>query len=442
MGSVYGRTFLEALLQQRPDLAIPTAAAGVVNGLRDQALARIAEMGIPTTRDEEWKYTDLSSLIQHAFSFPAGLPRLEIPTEIVSSYGWPESDQTRLVFLNGIYAPELSNTTGIPAGVSFGNLGSLAPEQAQQHLQRVASEDVFTDLNTACFQDAAILLIPRQTEISTPIHLLFVSTAASHDPTCSPLLNQPRLLIHAATGSQITLIEDYVGISEAVSFTNAVTEVIMGENAEVHHTYLQRQSPTGFHMAKTAILQHQDSRYTCNAISLGAQLSRHTLETLHRGPQASTILNGLTLASETQLTDTHSAIDHQFPYGSSRQIHKCIIDDRAHAVFNGKIRVQQQAQMTTANQANRTLLLSPKARINTKPQLEIVADNVKCSHGATVSQLEADEVFYLQSRGIDQAKARHLLTYAFASEVLDQIPLTSIQNHYRQLVLKRTEKSA
>jgi Fe-S cluster assembly protein SufD len=247
----------------------------------------------------------------------------------------------------------------------------------------------------------------------------------------------------------VTLIEEYThrrDVEEAaVYFTNAVTEIWVEENAQVNHTIIERESGAAFHIGKSAIAQARDSRYTCNAITLGAKLSRHNLEVFQTGEQTETTLNGLTMVALQQLADTHSAIALNHPYGTSNQLHKCIVADRAHAVFNGKVFVPKAAQLTNAGQLNRNLLLSPKARVDTKPQLEITADNVKCAHGATVSQLDAEEVFYLQSRGLDEDDARKLLINAFAAEIINQLPLvslrerlsTAVSNQYSALSLKR-----
>jgi Fe-S cluster assembly protein SufD len=221
-------------------------------------------------------------------------------------------------------------------------------------------------------------------------------------------------------------------------FTNQVTEIWVEDNAEVIHTRNQREAGEAFHIGKTAIAQARNSRYTCNAITLGAKLSRHNLEVFQTGEGTETTLNGLIIIGREQLADTHSAIALNHPNGISNQLHKCIIDDRGHAVFNGKIFVPQAAQFTNAGQLNRNLLLSPKARVDTKPQLEITADQVKCAHGATVSQLDPDEIFYLQSRGINAVNARELLLDAFAAEILNRIPVPSLHQKLSRCVSCRT----
>ncbi|MBG1271908.1 Fe-S cluster assembly protein SufD [Nostoc sp. WHI] len=401
---------------------------GWLQELRQSAANWVRHSIIPTTREEEWRFTDLSSLRQLQFN----VEMQSIQTDI-SSLTLSEAANRRLVFVNGVYAPELSAVTDLPPGIVVSNLASLPvveQEGVQQYLaQAEGAQEVFTALNTAGITDAAVVWVKKNVVVETPIHLLFISVAAE-----TPTILQPRCLVVAESGSQVTLVEEYTNrrsTEEGVYFTNAVTEIWVGDNAEVTHIRVEQEGAEAFHIGKTAIAQSRDSRYTCHAITLGAKLSRHNLEILQTGEQTETTLNGLTMISGKQLADTHSAIALNYPHGISKQLHKCIVGDRAHAVFNGKVLVPKLAQLTNATQMNRNLLLSSKARIDTKPQLEITADNVKCAHGATVSQLEDDEIFYLQSRGIDENDARKLLINAFAAEVINQIPVTSL----RQILL-------
>jgi Fe-S cluster assembly protein SufD len=291
----------------------------------------------------------------------------------------------------------------------------------------------FTALNTSGLKDVAVVWVAKNVVVETPIHLVFVAAGEA------PSISLPRCLVVAETGSSVTLVEEFTNrrgaeSAEKVYFTNAVTEIWVEENAQVSHTRLELEGAEAFHIGKTAVSQARDSRYTCHAIALGGKLSRHNLEILQTGEQTETTLNGLTMIGGNQLGDTHSAIALNYPYSTSRQLHKCIVGDRAHGVFNGKVFVPKPAQLTDAAQLNRNLLLSPKARVDTKPQLEITADNVKCAHGATVSQLEDDEIFYLQSRGIDENDARNLLINAFAAEIINQIPVPSLRERLTQTV--------
>ncbi|MBW4595895.1 MAG: Fe-S cluster assembly protein SufD [Brasilonema angustatum HA4187-MV1] len=406
--------------------------------LHDRATLWVRKSVLPTTRDEEWRFSDLSSLRKVKFegvvSQPADISLSDIPSI-------PEA-ANRLVFVNGVYAPELSAVAGLPDGVIVSNLAGLPVgdrQRVQQYLaQTEGAHEVFTALNTSGIKDVAVVWVAKNVVVETPIHLMFVAAGKS------ATISLPRCLVVAEVGSSVTLVEEYTNRKGAkdtkeeeekrVYFSNAVTEVWLEENAQVNHTRLELEGAEAFHVGKTAVSQARYSRYTCHAITFGGKLSRHNLEILQAGEQTETILNGLTVIGGNQLADTHSAIALNYPYGRSQQLHKCIIGDRAHAVFNGKVFVPKPAQLTDAAQLNRNLLLSPKARVDTKPQLEITADNVKCAHGATVSQLEDDEIFYLQSRGIDEDNARNLLINAFAAEVINQIPVPSLQERLTQTV--------
>jgi Fe-S cluster assembly protein SufD len=412
--------YLMDLLKQSPN---PNHPAWLVN-IKQQASQWITRLRLPHRQDEEWRFTDLSALLATNFT-PA---KTLTPTQSINTL--PETAQTHLVFVNGIYNADLSDTSGLPDNNIFvGNISKL-PEAyhdripnyfARQH----GAEEVFTTLNTASFQDGSIVWIGANIELNAPIHLIFLTVTAANESYFS----QPRTLIVAERGAKLTLIEEYIGGEDGCYFNNAVTEIYLEENAEINHTRLQLETGRSFHVGKSAISQGRDSRYTCNEINFGAALSRHNLEILQQGEQTETYLNGLTVITAEQIADTHSIIALTKPHGTTDQLHKCIVDDRGTAIFNGKVFVPKAAQLTNAAQLNRNLLLSPKARVNTKPELQITADNVKCSHGATVSQLEADEIFYLRSRGLNDTDARHLLVDAFAGEIIDRLPLQSLKNY-------------
>ena len=423
--SVDRNAYLAELLNQRQDLGSDTATW--LQEIREYAASLVQQQTLPTTSDEEWRFTDLSSLYQ--VSFQTAEEKLELAEADIASLTLAEAS-LRLVFVNGLYAPCLSSVANLPAGLSVSHLADISEHSRSYLGQQQGATEVFTALNTASFTDAAVVRLSSNQAVETPIHVLFISV-----PSAAPAIAQPRCLVVAAAGSALTLIEEYVAMGEGTYFTNAVTEIWVEENAQVNHSRIQREGSTAFHIGKTAISQARDSRYTCNAINLGAKLSRHNLQVFLTGEQTETTLNGLTLAADEQLSDTHSAIAFTQPYGTSRQLHKCIVDDRARAVFNGKVFVPKAAQLTNAGQLNRNLLLSAKARVDTKPQLEIVADNVKCSHGATVSQLDEEEVFYLQSRGLDRKSACDLLVEAFAIEMVEQLPLPSLRSKLSQLIL-------
>ncbi|HAA28484.1 MAG TPA: Fe-S cluster assembly protein SufD [Cyanobacteria bacterium UBA8553] len=432
-----GDAYLTELLSQCQALdlqVIDPEIVGLVQELRDRTSLWLNKLTIPTKRDEEWRFTDLSPLLEVNFQTPN---KFDLP-ESAAELTLPEAP-IRLVFVNGVYAPQLSAVADLPEGLVVTNLAGLPTTYRTKIGKYLAQEqgaatEVFTALNTAGLTDAAVVWVARNQQVETPIQLLFISTA---DET--PTVSQPRCLVVAEVGSKLTLIENYEAVGEGVYFTNAVTEIALEENAQVSHTRVERESKGAFHIGTCAIAQARNSRYTCNSISIGSKLSRHNLEVLQTGEQTETTLNGLTIVAGEQLSDTHSIMAYAKPYGTSNQLHKCIVTDKAHAVFNGKVFVPQAAQLTNASQLNRNLLLSPKARIDTKPQLEITADNVKCSHGATVSQLEADEVFYLQSRGLNEADARNLLIDAFAAEIIQKLPVVSLRKQLSELVRKLSD---
>jgi Fe-S cluster assembly protein SufD len=418
-------SYLSQLLQQRSALdfeEVNLEIATVWENLRRQAEAVVQEMAIPTTKDEEWRFTDLSALLEVDFQSSAVTP------QDIAPHIFPETADSRLVFVNGEYVPEISSVSGISKDIFVSNLRDTQLTEIKDYLgKEKGSEQVFTALNTASFTDGALIWIPNRLEIATPIHLLFIATSDR------PTITHPRCLVVVGSGSSLTLLEEYIS-QGAQQLTNSVTEIWLAANAQVNHTRVQHQAASDYHIGKSAIAQAQDSRYTCNDINLGSKLSRHNLEIYQTGTGTETTLNGLTAITETQLADTHSGIFLNHPHGKANQLHKCIVGDRARAVFNGKIFVPKPAQLTDAGQLNRNLLLSPKARVDTKPQLEITADNVKCAHGATVSQLEDDEIFYLQSRGLDPNSARHLLINGFALEIINQIPLASLQKMLTDVV--------
>jgi Fe-S cluster assembly protein SufD len=389
--------------------------------LRDRTSSLIHLATLPTTRDEEWRFTDLSALRQVTFTENSA------PQTDISSLILPEAANSRLVFVNGVYNPQLSAVADLPDGITVSNLAGL-PITHRTHIKKYLAQqqgatEVFTALNTSGISDVAIVWVGKNVVVDTPIHLLFVSTSEQ------PIVSQPRCLLVAESGSNVTVVEEYkkAGSTDTVYFTNSVTEIWVEENAEVSHTRIEQESLEAFHIGKTAVSQARASRYTCYAVSLGGKLSRHNLEVFQAGEQTDTNLFGLTAISGNQVGDTHSAIALNYPHGTTNQLHKCIVSHRAHGVFNGKVFVPKPAQLTNAAQLNRNLLLSSRARIDTKPQLEITADNVKCSHGATVSQLEDDEIFYLQSRGINASDARNLLVNAFAAEIINQLPINSLR---------------
>ncbi|MEM9219125.1 MAG: Fe-S cluster assembly protein SufD [Cyanobacteria bacterium P01_F01_bin.150] len=419
-------TDLNVFLNQRSPLSSEHPAYDKLTALRGTSAERLSEFSFPTTRDEEWRFTKMSPLL--ALNWDGTLTDAPSVTQAdVDAYCLPEAE-TRLVFVNGVYRAELSSivaSDGVTIGaLSDAETGASLSVKIDSYLGcQQGLEQAFTILNTASFEDAAVIWLDKKAIAPHPIHILSITTAADS----APRLSHPRVLMVAEPHSEVTLVEDFITLGKAAYFTNPVTEIYVKENAHVNHIRVQRDGKSAFHIGKTAVSQGQNSYYACHAISVGGRISRHNVEIFQGGVQTETILNGLSMITGRQLADTHSLIAYEYPNSSSRQLHKTIVGGSAHAVFNGKVYVPQAAQLTDAGQLNRNLLLSPKGRVDTKPQLEIVADDVRCTHGATVSQLKADEVFYLQSRGIDAARAQNLLVYAFAAEILEELPVESLK---------------
>ncbi|MDJ0678535.1 MAG: Fe-S cluster assembly protein SufD [Xenococcaceae cyanobacterium MO_167.B52] len=424
--------FLAKILQQRPIAPVDKLDKETgewLTELREQSASWVSRLTVPTKKDEEWRFTDISEILDLDIVAPVSFDKeytLDIACQIIETL--PEANETCLVFINGEYSEEASNTSALPKGIYVGNLTNL-PEAYCKYFRPFlgtipGKEEVFTSLNTASISDVAIIWAAPDTVVEKPIHLLFLSIAEN-----SVTISQPRSWIVAERNCDLTIVEEYNGASRYL--TNAVTEVFLGENAQINHTRLQQESDTAYHIGKTAVSQQKFSRYSLTEINLGAKISRHTPEVYQTGEQTETNLHGLTVAKDQQTADTHSVISLEHPHGTTDQLHKCIVSDRAHSIFNGKVFVPKPAQLTNASQLNRNLLLSPKARVDTKPELQITADNVKCSHGATVSQLEADEIFYLRSRGLTENDAKQLLIDAFVTEIIARIPVKSVQEEIK-----------
>ena len=431
--------YLESLLAGQPQQAASPLAW--LKALRAEAVERVGALRLPTTRDEEWRFTDISLLSKTSFASALSATYLEATAV---AHFFIEEANTRLVFVDGIYAPELSSPNaghGAHSGAVVSNLTAAMAAHAaaiKPHLGRHApfTRDAFAAQNTAFLHDAAVVIVPRDVSVAAPVHLLFIATQKD-------VVSTPRCLVLAEAGSAVTVIEDYVVLyqprwQEETHFTNAVTEVVLADNAHVTHIRVQREGSKAFHIANCAVSLGRASNYQSVSVALGARISRYNLNVLHTSEGATCALDGLALISDRQLADTHSCIDHAHPHGTSRQLHKCIVGGSAHAVFNGKVMVREGAQRTDAQQTNRNLLLTAKAHIDTKPQLEIFASDVRCTHGATVGQLDSEEVFYLQSRGLTEAAARNLLTYAFGAEIIDRIPIASLKRQLEQTVLEQT----
>ncbi|MEP6592534.1 MAG: Fe-S cluster assembly protein SufD [Acidobacteriota bacterium] len=409
-------------LEQRPH-----GGARWLQDLRDRAAARFTALGFPTVRDEEWRFTNVAPIASGEFR--AAGPEASLATEAELS-GYLYSDAAvRLVLVNGHFVPTLSRTSGLPAGVRVTSLASAVIDQSEvveRYLGQLAEfgSRAFTALNTALAGDGAYLYIPDGVVVEQPIHVLFVTTASA---ATGPIMSAARALIVAGERSQARIVETYVGPRGATYFTNAVTEVVAGEGSVIDHYKVQQESFEAFHVASMHVHAARGANFSSHSFSLGGRLVRNDAAALLDGEGAECTLNGLYIADGDRLVDNHTSIDHAKAHCPSHEIYKGILGGRARAVFNGKIIVRQDAQKTDAKQTNRALLLSDNAAINTKPQLEIFADDVKCTHGAAIGQLDEDAIFYLRARGLTYFEARDMLIHAFAGDILDRIKIEPLR---------------
>jgi Fe-S cluster assembly protein SufD len=406
-----------------------------LRNLRRKGIEHFAEAGFPTTRDEEWKFTSVASIADRHFA-PAHDGHSDLATELAERWAGARGGY-RLVLVNGGYAPRIS-VGALPAGVHVGSLRSILatnPAALEPYLGRFAPPDrhAFTALNTGFLHDGAFVWIPPGTIIEEPISLLFVSASPE---TAS--VSHPRVLIVIGERSQARIVEGYAGPPGQEYFTNAVTEVVVGPGAVVDHYKVQRESQRAFHIASMYVHGTRDSTFSSHSIAFGGALVRNEVTAVLDGEGGDYTLNGLYLVDGRRLIDNHTTIDHAKPHCGSHELYKGILSGHARAVFNGKIIVRPDAQKTDAKQTNKALLLSDDARINTKPQLEIFANDVKCTHGAAVGQLDEDSIFYLRARGLDRQQARDMLIHAFAGDVLNRIRIDWLRKSLEeQLVAER-----
>ncbi len=419
------------------ELAARTAGPGWLGTLRQAGLSRFEEVGFPSPRDEEWRFTPVAPIARGSFE-PAEAPARPVTAADLARFTFGHPEWPTLVFVNGRLAPELSSRPALPEGTILTSLAeALAshPELVEPHLARQAGPEAtpFTALNAAFIQDGAFVRVPKNTDLRDPIHLVFVTSADAVGR-----MTHPRNLVVVESGARASLVESYFGLSdEAAYLTNAVTEVVLGENAWLEHPRLQREGESAYHIAFSHVHQARDSHYRSFTLSMGGAISRHNLHTRLNAPNTEALLYGLTIAHRDQLVDNHTAIDHVQPDCRSWEVYKAILDERARGVFNGKVYVTPEAQKTDAKQTNRALLLSDEARIDTKPQLEIFADDVKCTHGATVGYLDELPLFYFRSRGIPADQSKQLLTYAFAAEVMDEVKVEPVRAELDRVVRER-----
>jgi Fe-S cluster assembly protein SufD len=411
-------------VEQHDRLAAGLPGAGLpwLDRLRGRALERFAQAGFPTPRTEAWKYTNLKELVRTSFA-PAGAKgtaNVDLLPTVMPAGGTPY----RLVFVDGALRPELSLADGLPDGVVLDGLARLLagnPALVEEHLGRIEDDGAgaLAALNGAFLADGLILLVPPGVRLERPVEAVFLGNGGSGEGT--PTAHHPRLLVSVGRGAEATLVEHHAGIGTGAYFSNVVSEVSVGDGARLHHYKIQAEGEQAFHVATLFTRLGRDASYDNFALTLGARLSRNELRPVLAGTGTECRLSGAYLIHGDQHADTTGVIDHAVPHGTSRQVHKGVIDGRARAVFQGKIVVRPDAQKTDGYQLNRALLLSDHAEIDSKPELEIHADDVKCSHGATAGELDDDQLFYLRARGIGIEEARNLLIEAFLLEAVDEI---------------------
>ena len=416
--------FLEAFERLKSGLGARGAWLGPA---RREAMARFAERGFPSTREEAWRYTSVAPIVRTPLAFDAKAQPGVLTPELFERLTFEPWHCTHLVFMNGRFAPELSVDGNLPDGVRLVRLAeALETDRSllEPHLTRYADyrEQPFTALNTAFLEDGVFLYVPRGVVLEDPVHLLYVSSSNG-----TPAVSHPRNLFVVEEGAQATIVESYAGIGEDTYFTNAITEVVAGDGAVVDHYKLQRESTAAFHVATLEARVGREGRFSSHSVALGGALARNDVNVVLDGEGADCTLNGLYVLDGSQHIDNHTVIDHARPHCSSRELYKGVLDGRSRGVFDGTLIVRPDAQKTDARQVNRNLLLSEEALADSKPTLRIQADDVKCSHAATIGQLEENAIFYLRSRGLGEETARSLLIHAFASDIVARMNIPAVR---------------
>jgi Fe-S cluster assembly protein SufD len=403
---------------------------------RKAAMARFAELGFPTTKHEDWKYTNVSAIANGLWE-QGCTEGVAVTPDLFQPYEIPEVATAKLVFVNGSWSEPLSELGGLPGNVTVKSLPAALDshrELIEEHLAKHQSFDTqpFAALNTAMMVDGAFVHIPKNVTVDVPIQLLYLSIGQQ-----APFVTHPRNLIIAEPSSQATVIETYAGPTGGAYFTNAVSEVIASENAHVEHYRIIRESDDAHHLSVSNLLQNRDSHVQTLSATLGGSLVRNDINALLDGEGCHSAMNGLYMISGDQHVDNHLFVEHAKPHCDSREFFKGVLFDKSRGIFSGKIYVHEGAQKTDAKQTNQSLLMSDDAQVESKPQLEIFADDVKCTHGATIGQVDRDALFYLRSRGLHKETAMSLLIYAFACECSARIKLEPLRRQIDSLLFKQ-----
>ena len=406
--------------------------------LRQDAFARFSEIGFPTTHDEDWRFTNVAAVSNAAFEL-AGVEA--VTKEQLEPFGASQF-ACCLVFVNGLFSRELSTLAELPKGVAVGSLAAQLkndPAGVEHHLGQYLNtqRDSFASLNTAFIEDGVYVHVPRGSVVETPIYVLYVTV-----PGAAPTMNHPHNLIMAQENSQVTVVEDYVSLGDGITFSNAATELVAGDNANVSHYMIVREGEQAYNFSTLRIQQGRHANVATHSLLLSGALVRNNVHPVLAGEGSECLINGLFMANGRQHMDNYMLVEHASPHCDSRQFYNGILNGQSHGVFHGRIIVHKDAQKTDAKQTNRNLLLSDDAQIDTKPQLEIYADDVKCTHGATIGQFDDNALFYLRSRGLAEAAARHVLLLAFANQCLDRMNSPQLRDHLEKLVVAGLPEAA
>ena len=407
--------------------------------IRESASASFQELGFPTSRDEDWKYTSVEPVTSVAFQRGNGAAK-EVKADDIVALAFADPACQRLIFINGCYFPQLSSVGGLPAGIRIESIAAMLQrndDSLEPYLGRYARsrEQAFVALNTALMEDGTFVWVPKNCNLEEPIHLIYISAS-----TDKPVASHPRNLFVVENGGAARIVETYVGLGTGSYFVNPVTELLGGEDTVIDHYRIQREGVRGSHIGTLEAQLSRNCNLTAHAITLGGALVRNDVHAVLKGEGSECHLNGLYVLDGKQHVDNSTEIEHIKPKATSLELYKGILSGSARGVFNGKILVHKDAQRTNARQTNKNLLLSADAMVNTKPQLEIYADDVKCSHGSTIGQLDRDALFYLRSRGLSRDDAQSLLSYAFANEVVSRVKIDFMRRRLDDYLLNKFGK--
>lgn len=411
----------------------PGKGIGWLESIRESGIAKFSELGFPGPDNEDWRFTNVTPIARTVFGMDKN-GRPQVTPDTVSRFIIPGLKCSTLVFINGRYQAELSSLSELPRGVKALNLAEAVESDGDLVKEKLSAyanfdKEAFTALNAAFMEDGGFIHVPDNTVLTEPVHLLYITTESDH-----PTITNPRNLFVVGKNSEVDVVEQYVSLSEGVYFSNVVTELIIGENSTVGHYLIERESKKSFNVSTLRVQQDRNSNLRSHSVLLGGALVRNNVHPVLAGEGCDSLINGLYMSSGRQHMDNYMVVEHASPHCDSRQFYNGILDDRSKGVFHGRIIVHEDAQKTDAKQTNRNLLLSDNARIDTKPQLEIYADDVKCTHGATIGQMDENAIFYMQSRGIPEDTAKDILLSAFSGGTLDSMRIEQIREYCGKLV--------